>query len=321
MFRKLLVLLTLLCVAATESAAITVTFQQDVNGYTGTEDTQFWSADPFTPVGEDPSIAIDEDDGGGATQGALRFTNIIGNQMGQIPANSTVTFAELQIFVVDPGGATSMINFHRVLGASPWNEESTWETLGGGLVPDETGVVPKPILYNDTEARATPDFTIPNPLADEVPMTFDVTEAVRSWVTGAANLGWAVSQNTGSGWDFSASEEPNENERPKLTVVFTPPGSSPADINGDNVVNMADYTLLLNNMGLHLDGPIVQGANGDLNADRKIDPADFGVFKAAFPGGAGAFEAALAASVPEPSSVVLVLLAACGLAFRRRNRS
>jgi hypothetical protein len=213
-----------------------------------------------------------------------------------------------------------MINFHRVLGASPWNEESTWDTLGGGLVPDETGVVPKPILYNDTEARATPDFTIPNPLADEVPITFNVTEAVQSWVNGAANLGWAVSQDTGSGWDFSASEEPNENERPKLTVVFSQAGLQ-ADINGDNVVNMADYTLLLNNMGMHLDGPIVPGSNGDLNADSKVDPADFGAFKAAFPGGAGAFEAALAASVPEPSTVVLVLSAVCGLGSGRRRRA
>jgi hypothetical protein len=49
-----------------------------------------------------------------------------------------------------------------------------------------------------------------------------------------------------------------------------------------------------------------------LNFDRKIDIADFRIFKTEFPGGAGAFEAAFA-GVPEPSSVVLLLLAAAWL--------
>jgi hypothetical protein len=240
--------------------------------------------------------------------------------MGRIPAKSTVGFAELQIFAVDPGAANSNVSFHRVLTASPWDEDSTWDSLGGGFIPDDTGLIPKPILYNDTEARATADFVVPNPLADEVAITFNATEAVQAWVNGATNVGWAVSQATGSGWDFSASEEPNEAERPKLTVVYYQAGKL-ADIDGDNVVDLDDYQILLNNMGLHLEGPILPGASGDLNFDRKIDPGDFGVFKAEFPGGAGAFEAALAASVPEPASLVLVMVAVCGLACRRRNRS
>jgi hypothetical protein len=107
---------------------------------------------------------------------------------------------------------------------------------------------------------------------------------------------------------------------------LTPPGD-PADINGDNFVNMDDYHLLLENMGLHLDGPIPP-SSGDLNFDRKIDTSDFGIFKSEYPGGPAAFAAALAgAHVPEPSAAMIALpvyaLAARRLArgsFRKASR-
>jgi hypothetical protein len=91
------------------------------------------------------------------------------------------------------------------------------------------------------------------------------------------------------------------------------------DFNRDNVVDMADYQILLDNMGLHLNGPI-PSRSGDLNFDGKINTLDFGIFKTEFPGGAGAFERALAgAYVPEPSTVALALLAMCGFTFERRG--
>jgi hypothetical protein len=319
MNRQLSALAILLCAAGTASAAVTVTFNQDENGYTGTIDTGLYFGDAFFPHAEDTEISIDEDgDFPGPSQGAIRFANIFQNEGGPIPTvNTTIGYAEFYIWADDPGAANSEINFHRVLAASPWDEESTWESEGGGLIPDETGLVAKPILYNDVEARSTPDFSIPDPTKDEFPFTLDVTAAVQSWVNGAANLGWAVSQNQTSGWDFSSSEEPLEEEQPKLTVVYYQTDKL-ADINGDNNVNLLDYQELLNNMGLHVTQPIFPGDSGDLNFDRKIDPADFGVFKSQFPGGVAAFEAALAA-VPEPSSAVLVVLSACGLALRRRR--
>jgi hypothetical protein len=319
MSQKLLAILILTCAAGSATAAVTVTFRQDVNGYTGTEDTQLTSGDAFFPAGEITPISIDEDgDLGGPTQGLLRFTNILQSQGGPIPAGSTVGYAELEIFVVDPGASNSNVSFHRVLAGSPWDEaNSTWESEGGGLFPDETGFVAKPILYDGVEALSTPDFVLPDASGDEIALTFNATAAVQTWVSGAANFGWAISQATSSGWDFSSSEEFEETERPKLTVVYYQPGKL-ADINGDNNVNLTDYQLLLNNMGIHVTQTLVPGEAGDLNFDRKVDPADFGIFKTQFPGGVAAFEAALAA-VPEPSSAVLVVLSACGLALRRRR--
>jgi hypothetical protein len=315
MSQKLLAVLILTCAAGTASAAVTVTFNQDENGYTGTHDTTFYFGAAFTPRGEDTEMSIDEDsEDPGPTQGAIRFANILQSEGGPIPTvNITIGYAELYIWADDPANATSMINFHRVLAASPWDENSTWASEDGGLFPDGSGNVAKPILYNNVEAQSTPEFSIPDPTLDEAAFTFDVTAAVQSWVNGAANLGWAISQDTTAGWDMSSSEEPLEEEQPRLTVVYYQTGKL-LDINGDTNVNSMDYQELLNNMGIHVTQSIFPGEHGDLNFDRKVDPADFGIFKAQFPGGVAAL-----AAVPEPSSAVLVVLSACGLALRTRR--
>jgi hypothetical protein len=319
MFRNLSAIIILLSAAGTVSAAVTVMFQQDVDGYVGTQDTELAFRSATFPLGEDPSIAVDEDDSG-PTQGAVRFDNIFGSGPGQIPTtNAVIGYAELQIYVSDPCGSNCNIRFHRVLGAAGanWDENSTWDSLGGDFFGG-TGDALKPIVTDGVEALATPDFTVPDSNADEVFLTFNATAALQAWAGGAVNRGWAVNQDTGGGWDFSSSEHAEVDRHPKLTVVHYEPGKL-ADIDGNNVVNLADYQTLLNNMGLHVDAPVTPGFGGDLNFDRKIDPADFGVFKTEFPGGAGAFEAALA-GVPEPASVVLVLVSAGSVACCRRRR-
>jgi hypothetical protein len=323
MFRKLLVLVMFLSAAGTLSAATTVTFQEGVNGYTGTLDTTLYFGDPTNPHGEDTDISVDEDFGGsfpGATQGVLRFDNIFGSGPGQIPTGVTVGYAELQIWVSDECGANCNIRFLRVLGApgANWDENSTWDSLGGDFFSG-AGDALKPIVNDGVEALATPDFSVPDTSLSDFFLISNATAALQAWHGGAANRGWAVNQDTTGGWDFQSSETADETERPKLTVVYYQPGKL-GDIDSNNVVNLADYQMLLNNMGLHVDGPVTPGFGGDLNFDRRIDPADFGIFKTEFPGGAGAFEAALAASVPEPASVVLVLMAVGGVACWRRRR-
>jgi hypothetical protein len=320
MFRKLSVLVIFLSAAGTVSAAVTVTFQEGVNGYMGTQDTELAFRSATLPLGEEPSISVDEDDSG-PTQGAIRFDSIFGSGPGQIPpTNVTIGFAELQIYVSDPCGANCNIRFHRVLGApgANWDENSTWDSLGGDFFGGR-GDAFKPIVTDGIEALATPDFTVPDSSLDEVFLTFNATAALQAWAGGAVNRGWAINQDTTGGWDFSSSEHAEVDRHPKLTVVYYQVGKL-ADIDGDNVVDLDDYQLLLNNMGVHVAGPIAPGFAGDLNFDRKVDPADFGIFKTEFPGGAGAFEAALAASVPEPASVVMVLAAVGGVASWRRRR-
>jgi hypothetical protein len=110
-------------------------------------------------------------------------------------------------------------------------------------------------------------------------------------------------------------------------VTFVDNGNSPfdsGDVNTDGAINAADWTILRTNQHTNLASQSLAEAYrlGDLTGDRLNNHADFVAFKTAYDAanGVGAF-AAMIASVPEPSS--LVLLAAAGLtalpAIRKRN--
>ena len=90
------------------------------------------------------------------------------------------------------------------------------------------------------------------------------------------------------------------------------------DLNGDHMLDLADFTIYATNMYTNLAG-LTQPqayARGDLNGDFKNDGTDFVLFRGAYNEtlGDGAFEAALA-SVPEPSAIVLLTVA--GVIFAR----
>jgi hypothetical protein len=89
----------------------------------------------------------------------------------------------------------------------------------------------------------------------------------------------------------------------------------PGDFNGDRVVNSADYDILVNNLGGHLDG-VVGLTDGDINRDGLVDLDDFGEFKVLFPGAL-----AQATAIPEPAGVMLLVLAAAILALGQLRKS
>ena len=85
----------------------------------------------------------------------------------------------------------------------------------------------------------------------------------------------------------------------------------PGDANRDGVVNAADATLLAANWQK------MSGASwgqGDFNHDGKVDDIDASILAANWQAGSGA-----SASVPEPSSVVLLLGVFALMAFYRRK--
>jgi hypothetical protein len=88
-----------------------------------------------------------------------------------------------------------------------------------------------------------------------------------------------------------------------------------ADFNGDGVVTELDYFVLSDHLYAHLDGPVVP-ADGDFNRDGSVDLVDFGMFKTEYP----AVVAQALASVPEPSTVSLLLVAVWGLMGLPRRR-
>jgi hypothetical protein len=328
MLRKLSAFFILACAVAPAAAQTSVTFQEGVNGYVGTVDTEFRAANPIDVQGDKDFVSIDEFDGGFQTQGAIRFENIFGPQPGRVPTGFNIAFATLTVRVTSSSDIDAILGFHRVLPASPWDESSTWASLGGDDEPDPvTGLLDgDPILQDGIESTIDPEAVVPTPNVSNTFVDIDVTESVEAWYAGAANLGWGINNNTGNGWDFLSSEYVNPADasdlsfRPKLTIgYFTTLG----DIDGVPGVDLNDYHFLLAHLGIQLNGPIAQGSNGDLDFDRDVDLDDFGVFKDVYPGGAGALAAALTGSaiVPEPCAMTLVGAALLGFACLRRRPS
>ncbi len=109
-------------------------------------------------------------------------------------------------------------------------------------------------------------------------------------------------------------------------VNFTGHGGVPfvtGDLNVDGVINPADWGIFRTNQHVDLSSKSLAEAYrlGDMNRDRANNHPDFVAFKTAYDAanGAGAF-VAMIASIPEPSSSILVLSAGL-LAIPRLRRS
>jgi hypothetical protein len=94
----------------------------------------------------------------------------------------------------------------------------------------------------------------------------------------------------------------------KLWNSTTPVGV-PGDYNGNGVVDAADYVLWRNGGALQNEG-VTPGSN---------TPEDYTYWRSRF-GATSGSGATVAAAVPEPSAVMLVLAGICGTFWRRRSR-
>jgi hypothetical protein len=110
-------------------------------------------------------------------------------------------------------------------------------------------------------------------------------------------------------------------------VNFTGHGGVPfttGDLNVDGVINSADWGIFRTNQHVDLSGKSLAEAYrmGDMNRDRMNNHPDFVAFKTAYDAanGAGAF-VAMVASIPEPSSCILVLTAGLLAIPRLRRKS
>jgi hypothetical protein len=85
-----------------------------------------------------------------------------------------------------------------------------------------------------------------------------------------------------------------------------------ADFNGDGFVNGADFLIWQGGLGVG-----TRLAQGDANGNGVVDGADLEIWKSQF--GVVAPSAAAFGAVPEPTSALLAVLAAIGIALRRRS--
>jgi hypothetical protein len=84
-------------------------------------------------------------------------------------------------------------------------------------------------------------------------------------------------------------------------------------VNGDLVVDINDYNLIRNNF----QSTSATRAQGDLNADGLVNFADFRIWKNNRTAGSGAGDVFLDGPVPEPTSMVLLLIGMMSFGGRR----
>jgi hypothetical protein len=197
--------------ATTQSGPATATFQEGVNGYSGTVDTYIMQDDQDNPTathGAEDTNSWDTDDPLGTGQynyALIRFENVFGSGAGEIPVGSTIQSATLRYVVYNTG---AVANVNEV--AVDWTESVTWNTFGGdaGVQSDEYGA-----------SRGTASG------AAISAQTVDVTGSLAAWSSNpTANKGWIFRPTGTDGVDFRSSEYATIADRPSLTVQYTAGG-------------------------------------------------------------------------------------------------
>lgn len=195
-------------------------FQEGVGGYAGTKDTWISQANRDTSYGGSDVIVVDDDvnnslfsDNRG--QGLLRFDDILTstNEPGKVPMGATITSAELRFHVPDDIDTPfTSPNFMVYVLLRPWDENSTWNSLVGGLVAGQD------------YGQLIGTFSGDNMPDGDLVRTLDVTAAMQLWANGQANYGFAIIPQIISGNDdgieIFSSEATNILLRPTLEVQY-----------------------------------------------------------------------------------------------------
>jgi hypothetical protein len=186
------------------SSTTKVTFQEGVEGYSGTVDTEIWALAPTTFLESNPNASSDADNDGGESQVLIRFDGILGDSPKQIPKGSRIVSARMLVSAFDQG---STVNLHRML--IPFSRSATWNSVIDGVSAD-----------GREASRHKDSFTFGKIAANSSTVIFDVTDTVQAWASGQANHGWVFINTGGNGWDFYASEFDDIKQRPQLIVEF-----------------------------------------------------------------------------------------------------
>ena len=241
-----------------------VRFEQGVEDYSACADTRLRQAYPDHDYAGDTRIVVDSTDGGGASQGLIRFGQIIGDGPGQIPPEATIVAAKLRIRTSSPT-TNNDIMLHRML--TDWADTDTWNSTGGGISADEV------------EAEAMADAFLPADNRAAWHHEVDVTASLRAWVEdGQVNHGWVLLPTGGDSWGFDSAES---SAPPQLVAWFEVPGII-GDLNCDGLVDQFDVgsfvNALVNPAGYAQNYPECDYLLADCNNDGSVNSLDIDPF-------------------------------------------
>jgi hypothetical protein len=225
-------------------------FQQGVNGYTGTIDTTLEEDFPTrvnaslttnfvdynSPDTLNPPLLLPDQ-----SQVLLRFDQLNGTQVNQIPPGSMIHAAVLTLAsnTSDAPGAGGQ--FYRM--QSNWNASSTWNGFGAGV--QANGIEARSFVSLNAGDFAT-NFDVEGGLND-----LEVTEDIQAWTQQpSSNLGWAILPWSGgtNGWGIQSSESSQIHERPQLRVFYTPRGirvTPPTSLTTTELGGSATFSIVL----------------------------------------------------------------------------
>jgi hypothetical protein len=212
------------------AATATVSFQNGINGYTGTYDRKIderpnpATGNPLTYDGStqtqyflDGYSAADNSQEG---QALVRFDNIIGNGPGQIPVGATIIDASFQVTTSTSGNAQS---------AGPWGVSQLTgpfdsnTTYFGSYSCGGCALISRGPWFEDGSAQR-PVAGFGSNWQGEVTSS-DITKIMQSWASGAPNHGVVIQTGsppgTTDGWGVLSTGHPLPERRPKLMVTYT----------------------------------------------------------------------------------------------------
>jgi len=198
-------------------------FRQNVNGYTSAVDTQIRGNDPTNGTfGLSATIGVDWNvvTPGDQSQVLMRFDNIIGTGLDQIPPGSQVHAAILDLTSQSGSAQGHGGTFHTML--IPWNDTDSFSTFGSGILAND---VQASSAISLAAGAADLSFFVQGGF-----LSFELTADVSQWVNGAKpNYGWVILPwvNGNDGWFFGTAENANELYRPQLRVYYTPASTQP----------------------------------------------------------------------------------------------
>lgn len=174
----------------------------------------------------------------------LQYVDIIGGQVGQIPAGASIVSARLSLLAYDTITETDgQLTAYRLTSTGDWREgtaggntEQTFcNWLGADGIDGSDGVtlpwgggasfdiVPDGADYTSAGAASA---TYPGTLRREW-LYFDVTQIVQAWATGGANYGFVVRNTSAPGNQiYMYTSERTLADRPVLQVEYTPEPAS-----------------------------------------------------------------------------------------------
>jgi Ca2+-binding RTX toxin-like protein len=175
----------------------TLSFQQRVNGYSGTVDTMLQGNSASADNSNNTSLNVDADDDGKPVQSLIRFEDLFGTQAGRIELDDTINSAILEINVANAGNSIEVYEMRK-----NWADTDTWNSWTDGIQANGVEAALKPVATTATVKTGI--------------LTIDVTASLKAWQENPnSNYGWVFLPTGSDGVDFFSAESTSA---PRLVV-------------------------------------------------------------------------------------------------------